>query len=98
MTNQEYSVRPILIGNSIRIKIRQALKKEIIDDMVNHIYNHSKNIVDINYNLHKVMHSKVYYGSIETIIKEAFKKRGVKGVLNVVSVLKGFLKTVSSKL
>ena len=67
-------------------------------DKVGLSINHSKNMVDINYNLHKVMHSKVCYGSIETIIKEAFKKRGVKGVLNVVSVLKGFLKTVSSKL
>ena len=67
-------------------------------DKVGLSINHSKNMVDINYNLHKVMYSKVYYGSIETIIKEAFKKRGVKGVLNVVSVLKGFLKTVSSKL
>ena len=44
------------------------------------------------------MHTKVYYKSIETIIKAAYKKSSVKGVLNAVSVLKGFLKTVSSKL
>lgn len=75
-----------------------SVAREIWTKKVRLSINNSRNLVDINYNLHKVMHSKVYYGSIETIIKEAFKKRGVKGVLNVVSVLKGFLKTVSSKL
>ena len=67
-------------------------------DKVGLSINHSKNMVDINYNLHRVMHTKVYYKSIETIIKAAYKKSSVKGVLNAVSVLKGFLKTVSSKL
>lgn len=75
-----------------------SVAREIWTKKVRLSINNSRNLVDINYNLHKVMHSKVYYGSIETIIKEAFKKRGVKGVLNVVSALKGFLKTVSSKL
>ena len=42
MLNQEYSVKPILIGNNIRIKIRQALDKQTVEDMANHIYNHSK--------------------------------------------------------
>lgn len=42
MSNQEYSVRPILIGNNIRIKIRQALNKQTVEDMAYHIYNHSK--------------------------------------------------------
>ena len=42
MSNQEYSVKPILIGNNIRIKIRQALDKQTVEDMANHIYNHSK--------------------------------------------------------
>lgn len=42
MPNQEYSVRPILIGNNIRIKIRQALNKQTVEDMAYHIYNHSK--------------------------------------------------------
>ena len=35
MLNQEYSVKPILIGNNIRIKIRQALDKQIVEDMAN---------------------------------------------------------------
>lgn len=42
MSNQEYSVRPILIGNNIRIKIRQALDEQIVENMAFHIYNHSK--------------------------------------------------------
>lgn len=45
MCNQEYSVRPILIGNNIRIKIRQALESNIIEDLMIHIYDHTKGIV-----------------------------------------------------
>ena len=45
MSNQEYSVRPILIGNNIRIKIRQALESNIIEDLMIHIYDHTKSVV-----------------------------------------------------
>ena len=75
-----------------------AVAREIWTEKVELSINNSRNLVDINYNLHRVVHTKVYYDSIETIIKAAYKKSSVKGVLNAVSVLKGFLKTVSSKL
>ena len=60
MLNQEYSVKPILIGNNIRIKIRQALDKQIVEDMANHIYNHSKENVHF-----KPKNSKYEYHFIE---------------------------------
>ena len=75
-----------------------AVARDIWTEKVGLSINNSRNLVDINYNLHRVVHTKVYYDSIETIIKAAYKKSSVKGVLNAVSVLKGFLKTVSSKL
>ena len=62
MSNQEYSVKPILIGNNIRIKIRQALDKQTVEDMANHIYNHSKENVHF-----KPKNSKYEYHFIEDI-------------------------------
>ena len=62
MLNQEYSVKPILIGNNIRIKIRQALDKQTVEDMANHIYNHSKENVHF-----KTKNSKYEYRFIEDI-------------------------------
>ena len=62
MLNQEYSVKPILIGNNIRIKIRQALDKQTVEDMANHIYNHSKENVHF-----KRKNSKYEYHFIEDI-------------------------------
>ena len=62
MSNQEYSVKPILIGNNIRIKIRQALDKQIVENMANHIYNHSKENVHF-----KTKNSKYEYHFIEDI-------------------------------
>ena len=59
--------------------------------------NNSRNLVSINYNLHKVLHTKAYYSAIDNLIVNAYNKRGRKGVLTTVALVKAMLATASYK-
>ena len=77
-----------------KANMTRAARKVWVDKMKYSI-NDPINMIYLNYNLHKVMHTKVYYESINTIICSSYNRKKDQGVLTAMLLIRSLLRVAN---
>ena len=77
---------------------RMQCSRNIWVDKCKNSINDSRNLVYVNYNLHRVMHTNMWYSTVDNYVQVAYKEGGEKQVVDCLKAIKLILQVASAGL